>query len=229
MSASPAREASLAGIQLLRLQRLSDVFYALVIFQLFMMIPTPGTEGKNWESLADYLSEHGPDLAVSLVGVAVAIVYWLQSNQLLGVLRKTDALHTACSILQLFTLLVLLYSMKLGIEIESSSSGTWAFESAAATAVGVFALLAYARARKKGLLRPDVPEAEAKRLAIRYRAEPITTGISFPFAFVSGAEVFGFNLIWEASWFLYPLIVFVVNRIAKREIKGESKPPSSLT
>ncbi len=229
MSASPARESSLAGIQLLRLQRLSDVFYALVIFQLFMMIPTPGTEGKNWESLADYLSDHGPDLAVSLVGVAVAIVYWLQSNQLLGVLRKTDALHTACSILQLFTLLVLLYSMKLGIEIESSSSGTWAFESAAATAVGVFALLAYARARKKGLLRPDVPEAEAKRLAIRYRAEPITTGISFPFAFVSGAEVFGFNLIWEASWFLYPLIVFVVNRIAKREIKGESTPPSSLT
>ncbi len=216
---SAAIEADTDATQLVRLQRLADVFYALVIFQLFMMIPTPGTEGKAWESLADYLSDHGPDLAVSLVGVAVAIVYWLQSNRLLGVLRKTDAIHTAYSILQLFTLLVLLYSMKLGIEIESSSSGTWAFESAAATAVGVFALLAYARARKKGLLRAEIPEAEARRLAIRYRAEPITTGISFPFAFVSGAEIFGFNLIWEVSWFFYPVVVMIVNRIANREIK----------
>ena len=216
-------------MQLLRLQRLADVFYALTIFQLFLMIPTPDTEGKTWMSLADYLSDHGADLAVSVVGVAIVIIYWLQSNQLLGVLQKTDAVHTACSIFQLFFLLVLLYSMKLGIEIESSSAGTWAFESAAATAVGVFALLAYARARRKGLLRTDVPKAEAKRLAIRYRAEPITTGISFPFAFVSGVEIFGFNLIWEASWFFYPIIVMVVNRIAQREVKLESVPTNSLS
>ncbi len=206
------------GVQLFRLQRLADVFYALIMFQLFLAIPTPGTEGKSWASAADYLSDHGVDVAVAIVGVVVVIVYWLQSNQLLGVLRRTDAIHTAYTILQLFTLLGLLYSMRLGIEIEAPSAGSWAFESAMATAVGIFALLAYARARRKGLLRPGVPEAEAQRLAIRYRAEPITTGISFPFAFVSGTEVFGFNVIWEASWFLYPAIVFVVNRFAKRQL-----------
>ncbi len=215
-SATGVKEEVQAGGQLLRLQRLADVFYALVIFQLFLMIPTPETTGKTWETLGDYLADHGVDIAISVVGVGVAIIYWLQSNQLLGVLRKTDGIHTTYSIFQLFFLLVLLYSMKLGIEIDSVSAGTWAFESAAATAVGVFALLAHARARRKGLLRTDVPEAEAKRLSIRYRAEPITTGISFPFAFVSGVEVFGFNLVWEASWFFYPLIVYIVNRIAKR-------------
>ncbi len=218
MSASAANETVPEGTQLLRLQRLADVLYALVIFQLFLMIPTPETTGKTWESGTDYLSDHGVDIAVSVVGVAVTIIYWLQSNQLLGVLRKTDAIHTTFSIFQLFFLLVLLYSMKLGIEIDTASAGTWAFESAAATAVGICSLLAYARARRKGLLRANVPESEAKRLAIRYRAEPITTGISFPFAFVSGAEVFGFNLVWEASWFLYPIIVFVVNRYAKQTI-----------
>ena len=218
MSASAANETIPEGAQLLRLQRLSDVFYALVIFQLFMMIPTPDTTGKIWESPADYLSDHGVDIAVSVVGVAVVIVYWLQSNRLLGVLRTTDGIHTAYTIFQLFFLLVLLYSMKLGIEIDIASPGTWAFESAAATAVGVCALLAYARARKKGLLRADVPEAEAKRLAIRYRAEPITTGISFPFAFITGAEIIGFNLVWEFSWFLYPIIVWIVNRVAKKQI-----------
>ncbi len=195
MSAYAQNERVPGGAQLLRLQRLADVFYAIVIFQLFLMIPTPDTTGKTWESVADYLSDHGVDITVSLIGVVVAIVYWLQSNQLLGVLRKTDAVHTAYLIFQLFFLLVLLYSMKLGIEIESSSSGTWAFESAAATAVGICALLAHARARRRGLLRADVPETEAKRLAIRYRAEPITTSISFPFAFVPGAEVLGFNLV----------------------------------
>ena len=181
------------------------------------VIPTPETEGKTWPSVADYLSDHWADVALSVIGVAVAIIYWLQSNQLLGVLRKTDAIHTAYSIFQLFFLLALLYSMRLGIEI-GGSAGTWAFESATATAVGVCALLAYARARRKGLLRVDVPEAEEKRLAIRYRAEPITTGISFPFAFVSGTEVFGFNLMWEFSWFVYPIIVLVVNRFAKKKI-----------
>ncbi len=218
MSASAANETIPEGAQLLRLQRLSDVFYALVIFQLFLIIPTPETTGKTWESVADYLADHGVDIAVSVVGVAVAIVYWLQSNRLLGVLRTTDGIHTALTIFQLFFLLVLLYSMKLGVEVDAPSAGTWAFESAAATAVGVFALLAYARARRKGLLRADIPEAEAKRLAIRYRAEPITTGISFPFAFVTGAEIFGFNVVWEFSWFLYPIIVWAVNRIAKRQI-----------
>ena len=139
---SGAVEPGQAVGQVLRLQRLADVFYALVIFQLFLMIPTPETTGKTWETLDAYLADHGVDIAISVVGVAVAIVYWLQSNQLLGVLRKTDGIHTTYSIFQLFFLLVLLYSMKLGIEIDSVSAGTWAFESAAATAVGVFALLA---------------------------------------------------------------------------------------
>ncbi len=218
MSESSVSKTKQEENQLVRLERLVDVFYALVIFQLFLIVPTPETTGKTWESLGDYLSDHGINIALSLVGVVVVIVYWLQSNALLGVLRRTDAVHTAYSIFQLICLLTFLYSMKLGIELGEPSTGNWAFESAAATAVGLFALLAYSRARQKGLLRDDVSEAEAQRYAIRYRAEPITAGVSFLFAFVQGAEVAGFNLVWEASWFFYPIIVFVVNRFAKRTI-----------
>ena len=218
MSESSASKTAREETQLVRLQRLVDVFYALVIFQLFLIVPTPETTGKTWDSLGDYLADHGIDIALSLIGVIVVIIYWLQSNHLLGVLRRTDAIHTTYSILQLICLLSFLYSMKLGVELGQVSAGNWAFESAAATAVGLFALLAFARARQKGLLRDDVPEAEAQRYAIRYRAEPITAGISFFFAFVPGAEVAGFNLVWEASWFFYPIIVFVVNRFAKRAI-----------
>jgi len=82
--------------------------------------------------------------------------------------------------------------------------------------VGLFSLFAFARARKKGLLHPDVSGEEARRLSIRYRAEPLTTSITIPFAFMAGLVIFGFNVAWEFSWFIYPIVVAIMNRIARQ-------------
>jgi uncharacterized membrane protein len=201
---------------LLRLQRLTDVVFGVIILQLFLTIPTPGTMGMRWDSLGAYLSEHGLTIAVILVSIAWVVIYWLQSTQLLGALKATDGVHTMLSIFQLFFLMAFLYSLQLGSDLEGSA-GTWCFESGSATLVGLCSLFAFARARKKRLLHPDVSDEEARRLAIRYRAEPITTGISIPFAFVTGPVIFGFHVIWEFSFFLYPIIVAIMNRFARRK------------
>jgi uncharacterized membrane protein len=200
---------------LTRLRRLTDVIFGVIILQLFLTIPTPDEVGMKWDSLGAYLSENWAILAVILISIAVCAIYWLQSIHLFGVLRATDSVHTTLSIFQLFFLMAFLYSMQLGVHI-GGSPGSWAFESVTATLVGLFSLLAHARARKKGLLHPDVSGEEAKRMAIRYRAEPLTTGVSIPFAFVAGPVIFGFHITWEFSWFIYPIIVAIVNRIAKR-------------
>ena len=200
---------------LLRLQRLTDVFYAVVIWRLFILIPKPDAE-HQWDSLGAYFTDNGVILAVLILGMVWAVIYWLQSNQLLGVLQATDGVHSTFVLLQHFFLLVFLYSMKLGVEI-GGSAGTWGFESVAATLVGLCALLAFARARKKGLIHPDVTEDEARQKAIRYRAEPLTAMITIPFAFISGPEIFGFSVSWEFSWFLYPIMVAIMNRIARRK------------
>jgi len=200
---------------LVRLRRLTDVVYGIIILQLFLTIPTPDEMGMKWDSLGAYLSENWAIIAVILIGIAFCAIYWLQSIQLLGALRATDSIHTTLSIFQLFFLMAFLYSMQLGVYI-GGSPGSWAFESVAATLVGLFSLLAFARARKKGLLHPDVSGEEAGQMAIRYRAEPLTTSITIPFAFMTGPVIAGFSVGWEFSWFIYPIVVAIVNRIAKR-------------
>ncbi len=213
---SKARRGSLA---LKRLERLTDVVYGIIVWQLFMLIPTPDSVGKDWASVGAYLGENGITLAVVLVGVGWAIIYWLQSNRLFSVLATTDGRHSALSIFQLFFLFVFLYSMKLGVDI-GGMAGTWALESCSSTAVGLCSLLAFEHARRgRRLLHADVTDDEARKIAIRSRAEPAATGLTIPFAFIPGPLIFGFNLTWEFSFFLYGIIVAVVNRFLKRQPK----------
>jgi hypothetical protein len=207
------------SLLLTRLERLSDVVYGIIIWQLFMLIPTPDSVGKEWGSLGAYLDDSGLTLVVVLVGVAWAIVYWIQSNRLFAVLETTDSWHSTFSILQLFFLFVFLYSMQLGVDI-GGMTFTWALESGSATAVGLCSLLAFEHARRRRrLLHADVTDDEARQIAHRCCAEPITTGITIPFAFIPGPLLFGFNLTWEFSFFLYPIVVAVVNRFVRRQQK----------
>jgi hypothetical protein len=219
MNNSKPAQVRRGALHLTRLERLTDVVYAIIIWQLFMLIPTPDSVGKDWDSVGAYFADNGWTLAVVLVGVGWAIVYWNQSNRLFAVLETTDGWHSALSILQLFFLFVFLYSMKLGVDI-GGMAGTWAFESCSATAVGLCSLLAFEHARRRRrLLHADVTDDEARRIAIRIRAEPVTTGITIPFAFIPGPLLFGFNLTWEFSFFLYPIVVAVVIRFARRQQK----------
>jgi hypothetical protein len=219
MNNSKPAQVRRGALHLTRLERLTDVVYAIIVWQLFMLIPTPDSVGKDWDSVGAYFADNGWTLAVVLVGVGWAIVYWNQSNRLFAVLETTDGWHSALSILQLFFLFVFLYSMKLGVDI-GGMAGTWAFESCSATAVGLCSLLAFEHARRRRrLLHADVTDDEARRIAIRTRAEPVTTGITIPFAFIPGPLLFGFNLTWEFSFFLYPIVVAVVIRFARRQQK----------
>ena len=66
----------------------------------------------------------------------------------------------------------------------------------------------YAIGRRR-LLRPDVTDEEARALAHRILAEPITAMVTIPFAFVGPG-------LWELSWLSYPLWV----RLLKRRRRG---------
>lgn len=218
-SQSNSPDAHRGAVLLDRLERLTDVVYGIIVWQLFMLIPTPDSVGRDWNSVGAYIADSGLTILVVLIGVGWAIVYWLQNNQLFAVLETTDNWHSALSIFQLFFLLVFLYSMKLGVDI-GGMAGTWALESCSATAVGLCSLLAFEHARKKRrLLRGGITDGEARRMAIRSRAEPLTTGITIPFAFIPGPLLFGFNVSWEFSFLIYPIVVALVNRFVARQPK----------
>ncbi len=185
--------------QLRRLETLTDVVYAIVLWRLFMLIPRPGIGTGAWTSVRDYLANEWIALALVAIGVAFTIIYWLQSNTLFSSLKRTDTRHTTLCIVQIFFVLIFLYSLRLGIEL-GGSLGTRLVESCAAAAVGLTAAWAWNYARRgRRLLRPEVSTEEAEALAKRIMAEPATAIATIPMAFLG-------PVFWELTWFGYPFL-----------------------
>jgi len=195
------------ALQLKRLEMLMDVVFALVIWRIFMILPRPEDEDVQWGSVVEMLQENSDSFLIVLLSTIIVIVFWVQNNDLLGKLKRTDTVHTAISIFQLIFLLLLLYSIGLGIRSDGELV-TKVMESSAALLTGLMAYLGwrYAMFRAK-LVADDVPEEEAKRTLDQNLAEPITAAITIPFAFVG-------PLAWELSWFLYPFIKYLFKRLS---------------
>ena len=200
--------------QLQRLCTLGDVIYAIAIWRIFELIPRPGVNESSWSSLGEYFRSEWLALLVLLVGLIFTIVYWIQSNTLSSGLARTDTKHTVLSIVQIFSVLVFLYSLRMGVEV-GDALGARAFESLAAANVGLWGALAWRYASKnRRLLREDVTDLQAEQLAVRITGEPLTAVVTVPVAFVG-------PIFWELSWFAYPVIAGIVRKRA-RAMKARS-------
>ena len=198
-----------AILQLSRLERLSDVVFALVLLRIFLLIPRPGQDDWHWSAIGPFVLDNRMTFAIVAVALAVTIIYWLQSNVLLSHLERTDGKHTSLMIVQLFSLLLFLYAIGLGIAL-GPSAGSRAFESVTAALLGILGGWAWRYAIKnRRLLRPDVTDEEARSLAHRITAGPFTALVTIPVAFVG-------PIVWELSWLSYPLWVGLLKRRARR-------------
>lgn len=201
-------EVKRSVLQLARLERIMDVVFALVIWRLFTFLPTQPVDGGKWASVSEMLLTEWKIFVVVLLAVIIVIIYWLQNNSLLGNLKKTDTIHTAISVFQLFFVLLFLYAIGSGIRIGSGEDSR-IFESVAAMMVGLLSLLAWHYAMFKGnLLDPELSVEDAVHIRQKNMAEPITAAITITFAFVG-------PLAWELSWFLYPFIKYQFSKIKK--------------
>ena len=195
-------------LQLTRLERMMDVVFALVIWRLFTFLPTQQVGGDKWASVSDMLVAEWKIFVFVLLAVVIVIIYWLQNNSLLGNLKKTDGIHTAISIFQLFFVLLYLYAIGSGVRI-GSGADSFALESSMAMMVGIMSLLAWHYAMHKGnLLDSELSAKDAVHIRQKNMAEPVTAAITIPFAFVG-------PLAWELSWLLYPLIKYLYSRVKK--------------
>ncbi|NOR15199.1 MAG: hypothetical protein GQ544_05810 [Candidatus Aminicenantes bacterium] len=146
-----------------------------------------------------------------LVYLLIIIIYWHQNNVLFDNLERTDGKHTALSIAQIFSLLLFLYAIKLGMEV-GASAATRVIESATAFLVGFMSAAAWGYAIKdRRLLAPEVTHEHAEKLRKRYYAEPVTAAITIPFSFVG-------PIVWELAWFLYPFLVKIFKRPPREKI-----------
>lgn len=197
-------KAKKAILQLNRLETLSDVLYALVLWRLFTLLPAPAQEGFGRDTIGGFFRDELSALVAVAIGLTFTIIYWLQSNALMGDLERTDGRHTVLSIVQLFLLLLFLKVVALSVALEPSV-GVRAMESLATAAVGIAGAWAWAYAIKgRRLLSPQVSDEDALATRDRITAEPLTALLTLPFAF--------FPIFWELSWFSYPLMIWLVRR-----------------
>jgi uncharacterized membrane protein len=192
-------------VWLTRLERLIDVVFALVIWRLFMLLPRPDPDVPEWDTVGELLAAEWPSFLLALLGLVIVIVYWVQSNTLLGHLRRTDAKHTAFVIFQLFFVLFLLYAIGVSV-VGGSDNDTRLLESVAAMLVGLVAHLAWRYAiHDQRLLEADTSPDDVATVTRQTYAEPVTAAITIPFALVG-------PIAWELSWFFYPVIRSLLTR-----------------
>jgi len=195
---------SKTSLQLLRLERLSDVVFALVIIRIFTLLPNPKNMDTGWWSLTDMLINNASDLVMIIV-----IVYWIQHNALFGHLVKTDNTHTAIAIAQLFALLLFLYAIRMGSIFEGTIEAR-VLESFTAALVGIVSVIGWTYAIwNQRLVSPDLSKKEARELLENIIVEPTVALLTIPCAFVG-------PVVWEIAWLAFIPVSQVIKRIRLR-------------
>lgn len=195
-------------LQLSRLETLTDVVYGVALWRVFTLIPKPW-EAEADQTILEYLGAGWPQFVLVIIAIFMITTYWIQNNRMNGMLKMTDGKHTALSIVQLFSVLFFLFALRVGIE--GGDRTTRAFESFTAALMGYTAAWAWAYAIKnRRLLHDEVPDEAAAQKSRRILAEPLTASITFVVAFVG-------PILWEASWFCYPLVLGFLTRRARKK------------
>ena len=197
------------NLKLIRLERVMDVVYALVIWRLFMILPRPEKGEDDTHTVLELIINDWDTFIIVLLALVIVIVFWLQNNTLFGYLKATDRIHTAIAIFQLFFLLFFLYSIGTGLRLGVGADSRL-LESFAAFLLAITAYIGWYYAYRKGdLISDDVPVEKSEALLKRNLAEPFTALLTMPFAFVG-------PISWELSWFLYPFIRWTFSRMANK-------------
>lgn len=181
--------------QLSRLEVLMDVMFALMLFRVLAPLPMPTAE-EDWEwtagALLAFLNEAGGAIVMSLIGVILIVIYWLQNNKLLGNLVRTNGNHVAFCIAQLVFLVFYAYAMSIAELFDSPT--TRFMQSLALAGVGFAGFLGFRyAARDRRLLSDKVSNEEADALKISVLPEPVTALLTIPLAYVG-------PWAWEIGW-----------------------------
>jgi uncharacterized membrane protein len=200
--------------QLFRLAFIIDVLYALLIYKLFMFLPRPEIDGFTKDDLVEVLSTSYMNYLMMFVGFVLILIYWGQSNLMFGNLKRTDGKHAVLSLLQVISLMVYLYFVRLDVEFDGAVIALQ-MESVFLAISGFMGLWSWHYAKKNDLISDNVTHDEVSSVYLKILPEPVVSVLSFPFA------AFGPD-IWTLSW----LLLIPVGWLSKR-YRHKIAPPAT--
>jgi len=145
-----------------------------------------------------------------VIGFVLITIYWFQNNKTTGNLVSTDGKHAMLSLLQLFFLLLYLYSVRLDMDTDSDVLALF-MQSVSLALAGFTGVAAWVYATKHPDLVSDAVSAEeANELKNSILSEPLAAAFTIPFAFIGPLE-------WNISWLSVIVFgIFLKKRHKKR-------------
>ncbi len=180
--------------QLFRLGVIIDVLYALMIYKLFTFMPNPDIDNFGREELYKVLTQSYLNYTVIFIGLILVILYWGMSNLQFGNLKRTNSTHSTLSILQIFSLMLYIYFVRLDAQFEGEVI-LMQMQSLFLAVAGFLSVWSWHYSLKNNLISDSPSKLEKEMMYIKFMPEPIVSAITFPLAW------FG-PVIWTSGWLL---------------------------
>jgi hypothetical protein len=190
--------------QLFRLSVIVDVLYALMIYKLFTFMPNPDVDHFGKEQLTKVLAESYLNYAVIFIGIVLVIIYWGSSNLQFGNLKRTNSTHSVLSILQIFSLMLYIYFVRLDAEFPGEVL-LMQLQSGFLAIAGILAVWSWQYAIKNELTTETQTEVEKGSMFLKLMPEPIVSILTFPLAW------FG-PTVWMLGWLMLIPVGWLLKR-----------------
>lgn len=158
-----------------------NVLYALMIFQVFLILPRPDDPDLATQSLGQIYGDHVMQLVMMVVGIILIIIYWIQFNTQLGNLVRSSPMHATLAIVQMFFLMIYLYFLRFDMEFDGMTLALQ-MESIFLALAGFVAAYNWRYARRNGLTSDQITENEELNIFYKILPEPMASLFTLPFA-----------------------------------------------
>ena len=201
------------GVSLLNsIKIVVNVLFALLIFQVFLMLPRPGDPELELKLLEQIFSENAMQLLTILVGLILIIVYWVQSNLLLSNITRSTPTHAVLSLVQVLLLMIYLYFLRFDMEYDGMTIALQ-MESVFLALAGFVGAYNWRYAKSINLTSEKISKKEELDLFYKILPEPITSLFTLPFATLGAG-------VWTLA-FLFIIPITWVLKIIRRKIDDE--------
>ena len=183
MKKTPPTKAQIErGVGLLNSIRVVvNVLYALMIFQLFLILPRPDDPELAYHSLSQIYSDNIMQLVMIVVGLILILLYWIQFNTQMGNLVRSSPLHATLAVVQMICLMIYLYFVRFDMEYDGMKLALQ-MESIFLAAAGFVAAYNWRYARSNGLTSDQIDENEELNIFYKILPEPMASLFTLPFA-----------------------------------------------
>ena len=192
-----------------------NVLYALMIFQVFLILPRPDDPELLYSTLDQIYSDNLMVLLVIVVGLIMILIYWIQFHKLMGNLVRSSTVHASLVLFQMIFLMIYLYFVRFDMEFDGLTLALQ-MESIFLALAGFTSALSWVYARRNKLISDQVDEQEAVSILYSILPEPLAALFSLPFA------IYGPG-IWTLSFLAIIPIGMILNWRKKKRYPEVTK------